>query len=76
MAEDKRRSSIKGQATYPLIPGLTPASISEAIEAALNAGNAGPPLRIRRGRNADEFRLELQRNIRFSTGNKYITKNI
>ncbi|CAF3303773.1 unnamed protein product [Rotaria sp. Silwood2] len=76
MAEDKRRSSVKDQATAPLIQGLTRESIAEAINAALHLANAGPSLRIRRGTNANELRLELLRNIRFSSGNKYPVKNI
>ena len=70
MAEDKRRSNIKKQPTAPLIQGLTQATIGEAIEAAMNAGDAGPPLRVQRNSGPDSYRLELLRNIRFSTGDQ------
>lgn len=68
---DKRTQPIRGQATSDLIPGKTDASIEEAITAALGSGNATPPMRIRRGENDNQFRLELQRNVRFSTGGMY-----
>ncbi|UJR16794.1 hypothetical protein I4U23_003693 [Adineta vaga] len=70
MAEDKRQRNIKNQATAPLITGLSQPSISQAIEAALKAENARPPIQIRRD-GPGHYQLRIQRNIIYSTGGDY-----
>jgi len=70
----KETKKIKDQATYNLIQGKTEPTIEEAITAALACEDARPPMRITRDMNNNEYRLEMQRNTNFSTGDTFLLK--